>query len=337
MTDLHTTQFWEAVKDSLKTTIPNKSTYDANILPTRLLSVENGTYIVETTEATREHLKERLYKTLVRAIAAVARQSADTIRVEFVVNGPVLPPVESADLDWTTVSAELLDFNPYGTGGYFAKSNYIQKHWGAYLGAPAMQLIDYIRSFYDEPAFVYDKRAKKNIPNPNWTPWTPPRDFHLSDLVRAIKGTDKQVRGCWRTCHRYNQELVQGIVKDFCFCDLHAGELALGKPFLPDYPDGKPICHFWRAGLLDLLQIEEIITVQPQGDPFKPATVMFRIQVFQPLPLLTPWQVGQLANSIQDEHRKWLSRHGYNLAAWGAIPVERLMPLVKLYPKWLRG
>lgn len=330
------TALWDQVKSFLKTTVPNQSTYDSNILPTRLLRAEGGTYTIETSEAARPWL-ERLRRQVIQAIAAVEGQPAEAIRLEFVANGDGAAQAEAAPQpDWTSVPTELLDFNPYTSGGYFAMSNYVQEFWGAYLGAPALQLLNYVRRFHDEPAFYYDKRAKKNLPNPNWPAWTPPRDFHLNDLVRAVKGTDKQVRGCWRTCHKYSHEVAQGVVRDACWCGLHAGELATGKPLLPDFPDGKPICHFWRTGLLDTLQAEELITLQQLGDPARPATVFFKIQVFQPLPLLTPWQVSRLPASVQDTHRKWLSSHGYNLAAWGQVPVERMMSLVKLYPRWLR-
>lgn len=217
-------------------------------------------------------------------------------------------------------------------------SNYIQEYWGAYLGAPALQLINYVRRFYDEaPPVVYSRKAKKNIPNPNWKAWTPPRDFQLPDLAKAIKDYDKKVSGRWRTCHHYSAAVKAGNVADACFCGQHVGELATGKPLLPQYPDGRPICHFWRAGIFDLLQVEQIATIDRVGDPLKAATVHFRISVFQPLPLLTPWQVGQLPKSVQEAHERWLSRHRINLSVWGAIAVERLMPLIKIYPKWLRS
>jgi hypothetical protein len=347
MTDLQLAQHhWSETLADLQHQLP-KETYDQWVSATYLVSADNGHYTIAAASSFAvDWLQNRLYGTLQSALARVTGQP--DVQLTFIAQAS-LPPSGGIEgggegwaggPDWTTVPAEVLDFNPYaaGSGGYFAMSNYIQEFWGAYLGAPALQLLNFVRRFYDEPAVVFDKRAKKNIPNPNWRPWTPARNFHLNDLVRAVRGTDKRVRGCWRTCSVYAAQVAQGVVSDRCFCELRGGTgtLTLGKPLLPDHPDGRPICHFWRAGLLDTLQLEEIITVQQQGDPARPATVFFKIEVFQPLPLLAPWQIGQLPDTVQDEHRKWLSRHGFNLAAWGAIPVERLMPLIKLYPRWLR-
>lgn len=314
-----------------------RATFDNWLKNAVLFSAEDGCYtIAAPSETARDWLENRLKDTIRQALAKVTGQP--DAQVSFIVSLSSLGEIEPGEeQDWTGVPVEFLDFNPYAVGGYFAMSNYIQEFWGAYLGAPALQLLNYIRRFYNEPAFTYDKKAGGNIPNPNWLPWTPARDFHLNDLVRALKATDKQVRGCWRTCHLYSDEVDHGVVHDHCYCHLRAGagELATGKP-TPDHPDGKPICHFWRPGLLDLLQTEEIATVQQLGDPANPATVYFKIQVYQPLPLLTPWQIARLANAVQIAHRDWLSGHRYNLAAWGAIPVERMMSLVKIYPKWLR-
>lgn len=314
-----------------------KATFESWFENTVVISAGDGLYTIAAhSQVAQDWLENRLKETAQRALAKVTGRP--DIQISFIYLPSSLQEVEPrTEADWSSVPSEFLDFNPYAVGGYFASSNYITRFWTAHLGATAMQLMDYIRSFYQEPAFIYDKKARQNIPNPNWQPWTPARDFHLNDLVRALKATDKQIRGCWRTCHVYGDEVAQGVVNDHCFCHLRAGagELALGKP-TPAHPDGKPICHFRRPGLLDLLQAEEIATVQQLGDPANPATVYFKIQVYQPLPLLTPWQIAQFASAIQDGHRKWLSGHGFNLAAWGAIPVERMMSLVKIYPKWLR-
>lgn len=316
-----------------------KQTFDTIIKPTRLIAVRDDLFVIHTeTEMVREWLEGRFKDPVARAISSVFELDPSAIRLEFVVNGngyhaPLVEGVEGIGVDafdWTTLPTELLEFNPYNVGGYFAVSNYIQRFWGAYLGAAAMQLLDYVRSFYYEPAFIYDKKAKKNILNPNWQPWTPGRDFHLAEMVRAINGTDKQVRGCWRTCALYNAEVSAGNIRDCCFCHLRggAGELAVGKP-AEGHPDGKPICHFWRAGLLDLFKVEEIAHIEMQGDPDKPATVMFRLSIYQPLPPLTPWQMGRLPETVQTAHLTWLSTHKINVPAWKKLAVDRLMPYKK--------
>jgi hypothetical protein len=332
LTDLHTAQQnWDKTLEQLQLQMP-KTTFDTWIKDLRLVTAENNHYTVAAASTyAQDWIQNRLFAPLQRTLNHVAGGGIELIIITAALPSPSLPPVEGEGNDafWGEIPLDILAFDTFDAG-YFPQANYIQRCWGAHLGALGMQFINHVRSFYPVQRYSYDKKAKGLVVNPNWQPWTPAREFHAMELARALKCDYHQIIGRWRTCHKYNADTIltgQGRVD--CWCGLHPGELAVGKP-TEQFSQGKPICHWWREGLFDRLLAEGIITIEKQGDLDKIATVYFKIQVFQPLPLLTPWQVARLPDPVQKEHRKFLLNR-VNLAQWEQITVERLMPYIDRY------
>ncbi len=310
-----------------------QATYETVIQETTACRTDHHITILAPTEMVKDWLENRLRPTLHTTLTRFLGQEVNLSFGLTPASAPLPAPEKSGltpDAGWFGhISLDLLAFDAFKYG-YSPNAHYIQQFWGAYLGAPALQLIHYVRSFYKEPRYLPDK-SKKYALNPNWQPWTPARTFSASELARKLKVSRQRVTGMERTCHRYDAAYRAGDIWPTCQptpkCGLHQGQMVTARPS-DAYPEGRTVCRYRWPGLLDLLGTEEIGLIEKEGDPEKIATITFSIQVFQPLPLLTPWQVAHLPEPVRFSHREFLSDCRLNLAQWEAIEAKRLMPYV---------
>jgi hypothetical protein len=80
--------------------------------------------------------------------------------------------------------------------------------------------------------------------------------------------------------------------------------------------------------VFDKFKAEGVALIRSTGDPTKPRTVFYEIQVYQLLPLLAPAQVDRLNKLTQQEHTQELKRLSIDLEAWYAFGEEpSLLPL----------
>ncbi len=312
-----------------------RATFDTWLKDTWLISADNGLWQVGVkSDAARDWLENRLRNTIARTVTNIA---GHPVAVEFVVNGHKadFSSNEREQQLLSLAQAEILQFDVY-EAGYINHAHYIQRFWGALVGAEAMQVWAYIRSFYKEPRYIYDPGEKAWVPNPNWTPWTSARTFRPSDLARAIQSKDKKepnrrkVTGGWVTCKKFQVAYDNGEVWDCCRqCGSQPRKTQLTQAkSSPKYPQGRPTCRYWQPGVFDIFRAEGMGLIIQTGDPIKPRTVFYDIQVYQLLPLLSPLQVSGLNKVTRQEHTRWLKKRGIDLAAWHKFEAEAsLLPL----------
>jgi hypothetical protein len=280
-----------------------RATYETMVHSTTACRTDHHITVLASTEMAQEWLENRLQPVIHTTLTHFLGQEVKLSFGLAPTSAPLSPPEEialSPDEGWFgNISLDILAFDAFKYG-YSPNAHYIQQFWGAYLSAPALQLIHYVRSFYKEPRYLPDKSKKYGL-NPNWQPWTPARTFRASELARKLKVSRQRITGMERTCHRYDAVYRAGEVWPTCQpaprCGLHQGQMVQARPS-EAYPDGRKVCRYRWPGLLDLLTTEEIALVEKAGDPDKIATITLAIQVFQPLPLLTPWQVAHLPEPV---------------------------------------
>jgi hypothetical protein len=327
-------KLWEMTLGQLQLQM-TRATFDTWLRDTWLVSADDGLWQVGVkNDAAREWLENRLHDAVSRTVTNIA---GHPVAVEYVVNGhkPDFSSNERREHLLALAHAEILQFDVY-EAGYINHAHYIQRFWGALIGAEAMQVWSYIRSFFKEPRYIYSRSEKAWLPNPNWTPWTPALTFRPSDLARAIESKDektpnrRKVTGGWVTCKKFQQAYDDGEVWDSCRqcgSQLRKTELTQAKPS-SKYPQGRPTCRYWQPGVFDKFKAEGLALINQTGNPIKPRTVFYEIQIYQLLPLLSPAQVEGLNKVTRQEHTQWLREHSINLKAWHELEAEAsLLPL----------
>ena len=325
---------WEMALSQLQMQM-TQATFDSWVKETHVIGVEKGTWQVRVkSDSAKEWLENRLYTTIQRTVSAITSRP---VEIEFVVDGNQTS-VGSDERQAQLLSAaqnEILSFDVY-EAGYINHAHYIQRFWGPLIGADAMQVWSYIRSFYKEPRYIYDRTKKGYVPNPNWIPWTPARTFRASDLARAITSKEdkspnrRKITGGWVTCKKFQEAYDNGIVWDSCRqcgSEPRKVQLTQAKPS-KKYPQGRPTCRYWQQGVFDMFKAEGIGLKRPTGDPTKPRTIFYEIQVYQLLPFLAPAQADRLNKVTRQEHLQELRSLGMDLKAWYAFgDIPSLLPL----------
>lgn len=327
------TQLWATALNDLKHQM-TRATFDTWLQHTRLKDASNGTWQVATPNPfALEWLDGRLYNTIQRTVTNIAGHPVELV---FVVEEPEPYQPEPGQFDRAALARvisqdQIAAFDVY-EAGYSPHAHYIQQFWGAYFGADVMQIWNYVRSFYYEPRYTYDRSEKAYIQNPEWSAWTPARQFRPSDLARAIKSKNKKdpyrraITGGWKSCHLFKAAYDQGDTWTVCHhCSGHDGQLTEAKPS-DAYPEGRPTCRWWKPGILEQLEAEGVCQYHQTGDPDKARTIFYQISIFQDLPILTPAQIATLNEETQREHELWLKRHQIDLPAWRAITDRSQVP-----------
>lgn len=191
--------------------------------------------------------------------------------------------------------------------GFALLTNYAIRYWSELVGPTAFMVW--------LAAFARDKRDKRAF-----TGLSQEVKFSIARLARmAAGGRVQAVRGVWRKCPT---------------CDGKATSCYRGRN---RHLGADGICRYWQPGAFDVLRAERIGVVHiNRGGAWRPWDPIleepgealrrqrYRLQVYVPLPLLTPAQVARLEDVSQDEHESWLEEAGIDKSLWESLNVDTL-------------
>lgn len=154
--------------------------------------------------------------------------------------------------------------------------------------------------------------------------WTPVYRSTLHDLAEATGCTPHQLSGVWSFCHLFDRALSGGEPLAVCCGRYHqAGRRDWPAPATEQYPEGRPVCRYWKAGIFQLLAEHGLIVVEQAGTSSR--TTVYRLQAARWPLLLTPAQVGRLDGSIRQAHEDFLANDlRLSVEAWRAVELATL-------------
>lgn len=349
-TDEQTTaQIWAKTQLVLQRQL-TRATYETLIQGTKLLPLLKGTYCIQApTPTSRDWLEHRLKPMVIKALASVVGHE---VELEFVLapeptsgvdrdapsTSPLPEPLTApAAIDPATspctrfaqeVDFQSLWFEKGRSSGYTQVPDYAFQFWMLYLNQIKPKAFDlWCRILSDD---------KRNIHDPNFTFWTPPKKYSLRALARVV-GTTSVItvsggpRSCW-----FNEQAkkVTGAPLPQC-CGRY-------QPAKWHQTANETIrCLHWQTGLLEVLAQEGLIALDIiKPPPGKPRSHEIWLQVWRNIPLLTPFQVSKLNEIDQVRHAQWLERYGHyqniDLAHWEQLTDARsliwLLPDYDLQP-----
>lgn len=323
-----------------------QATYDSLIRDTKLLSLLKGTYCIQVpTPTSRDWLEHRLKPMILKALASVVGHE---VELQFVLAPASPSPIES-DLDSSSLPPEpsptpaiatptpspcarfarevdfqSLWFEKGRSSGFTQIPDYAFQFWMLYLNGIKPKAFDlWCRILSDD---------KRNIHDPNFTYWTPPKKYSLRALARVV-GTTSVItvsggpRSCW-----FNEQAKKASGASLPAC---CGRY---QPAKWHQTANETIrCLHWQTGLLEVLYQEGLIALNVvKPPPGKPRSHEIWLQVWRNIPLLTPLQVSQLNEIDQVRHAQWLERYGHyqhiDLARWEQLTDAR--SLVRLLPDY---
>jgi len=299
---------WKAVLDDLQLQMA-QATFNTWLRGSEVIGRENGRLRVSVKHP---HAVAWLSNRLLPMIVRTAKRHDATVKdVEFIsglevgataagdvaIDEPQQDDVpDSGDVDVETfIPPELAAFNAEEAGYWSKLANYAMDFWAELLGP--VPFLTWLAIKRDD--------VRKNARR---TAWTPRRRFSVSKLARkAAGGNNQAITGVWRTC-RSRAMLDRGEPCEKC--EERGGHVEDG------------VCRYWRPGAFDILQREGVAIVQRLGEGMR---TVYRVRVFNVLPLLTPRQVGRLNPLTQEKHEKWLLDHALDLEQWERLTVDHLV------------
>ncbi len=345
MDDRATAQIWAQTQLVLQRQL-TRATYETLIQGTKLLPLLKGTYCIQVpTPTSRDWLEHRLKTMIMKALAGVVGHD---VELEFVLAAEPTPTVDRDSYSpsplpeaLTTPAAILptpsacarfaqevdfqsLWFEKGRSSGYTQIPDYAFQFWMLYLNQIKPKAFDlWCRILSDD---------KRNIHDPYFTYWTPPKKYSLRALARVV-GTTSVItvsggpRSCW-----FNEQAkkVTGVPLPAC-CGRY-------QPAKWHQTTNETIrCLHWQTGLLEVLYQEGLIALDIiKPPPSKPRSHEIWLQVWRNIPLLTPFQVNQLNEIDQVRHAQWLERYGHyqniDPARWEQLADAR--SLVRLLPDY---
>ncbi|MCQ3980171.1 MAG: hypothetical protein DPW09_42695 [Anaerolineae bacterium] len=344
-----TAQIWAKTQLMLQRQL-TRATYETLIQGTKLLPLLKGTYCIQVpTAMSRDWLEYRLKLMIMKALTSVVGHE---VEIQFVL---APEPTPGVDRDATSTSplsepltvpaaipptaspcarfAQEIDFQSLWfekgrSSGYTQVPDYAFQFWMLYLNQIKPKAFDlWCRILSDD---------KRNIHDPNFTFWTPPKKYSLRALARVV-GTTSVItvsggpRSCW-----FNEQAkkVTGAPLPQC-CGRY-------QPAKWHQTTNETIrCLHWQTGLLEVLAQEGLIALDIiKPPPGKPRAHEIWLQVWRNIPVLTPFQVSQLNEIDQVRHAQWLERYGHyqniDLARWEQLTDARsliwLLPDYDLQP-----
>jgi hypothetical protein len=308
-----------------------RATFEQQLQGTTLLDHTNGVYrIAVQTEMAQEWLDNRLRETVQRTLASLT--GAETVTLEFVVNHKCtavpepLPPPTTEATDFGLSFAQRTDFHiiKMEMGRWLPELQYDNLFWSPYLGQAYLfyrhALMYWVKSLRKKDMSVLDMSQAENH-------WTPVFRLSYRKATRWLgKSNHKIIPGGIYECHRsdIHRRLDQCLPQ--C-CEVH-----IPHNWQPE-KDGGGRCYYWRPGLLQRLYEEQLLAIEISGS--QRAT----IQIWRHLPLLTPHQINHLNPFLQEEHDRWLDKHGQQfdltLNEWLTISQSSLVPLLPAHNRRL--
>lgn len=328
-------QLWDQIVQQLRRQM-TRATFDTWIKETMLLSCEAGDWQigVKSTFA-KEWLENRLKETILKTVFHLTGQA---VRLEFVVvegvgeailNPTVISPAEPLNGSHRAVSAGhplataeravtlsaapeaevrgsslALDIRRLNRTGYQPLTDYYP-----------LFIEPYLHRRWDTPGqkayALWEKvialDGQQVINNPGFCNWTRPVTYSLKELAGLLADTSLQdLTGRYGYCWQANEARQQGRPLAAC-CQLYQ----------PDCHFESSTCKHWRLGILEVLALEGIQTVEETGGR---KNYRLTCQFWRSWPILTPCQAGFLPAGLQAKHLSWLEKHsrvtGLTAQAW---------------------
>jgi hypothetical protein len=336
-----TTHIWSQTQLVLRRQL-TQATYDNLIQGTRLLPLLKGTYGIQApTPTSRDWLEHRLKPMISKALAGVVGHEVellfllasdpscgDTSEIEAASTPSETPtppsPASVCARFAREVDFQSLWFEKGRSSGFTQVPDYAFQFWMLYLNQLKPKAFDlWCRILSDD---------KRNIHDPQFTYWTPPRKYSLRALARAV-GTTSVItvsggpRSCW-----FNEQAKKTTGNPLPAC---CGRY---QPAKWHHTANETLrCLHWQIGLLEILVQEGLLALDiVKPPPHKPRSHDIRLQVWRNLPLLTPYQVSRLSEIDQLRHAQWLERYGHyqqiDLARWEQLTDTR--SLIRLLPDY---
>ena len=320
MTNQQRDALWTRALNDLKLQM-TRATFDQWLKETELLSTTNQVW---TIAVRNEFAQAWLENRLADAIRRTASQLAGhPVELEFIPR-----PSEPA----TAPSPLSLEADDVLTPGrlYARQANFIE-----ILKKPFTQIPKYYQDFwlpYLGPTayVVHDKlatRPRNNVQQID-TYWTEVEQVsyrQLADLI-GIKGRGA-LTGCWQECgHSQKSRLLEQPL--VCCHKRDEREVKISRT-------GQERCCYWYTGALEILYETGLIAVEQVEGAAARTLGQLRLQVWRVLPILTPYQVGQLSKVQQADHKQWLQNHYATLKlsfeSWSNFPERSLVPFMQHY------
>ncbi len=209
-------------------------------------------------------------------------------------------------------------------GRWLAELQYDHHFWQPYLGLDEYLCYRKLLSIWTNT--IQKKAEVRRLLDPSKTAnqaWTRPFRISYRHLTRLLgKSNPKYIPGGLYECHRSDQarRLLDQPLQECC--DAHQPRKWCA---LEDDEKGGGHCFYWRPGLLHRLFDEHLLAIEISSS--NRATV----QVWRALPLLTPAQVGQMDELLQEDHERFIERYGslfgeLTLPEWATFTIESMAP-----------
>ena len=324
-----------------------QATFDTWVKDTHAISGDDNNLVIGAKSAfAKDWLENRLFPTINRTVTGILDRPVD-IRFEVVVpanlNGQDRPPTDTPIGGEQPVEAEPQEEEEPGIafaratdfyapkiemGRWLAELEYDSHFWQPYLGLDEYLCHRKLLSLWI--GSVQKKAEVRRLLDPSKAAnqaWTPSFKISYRQLTRKMGKTNaKYIPGGVYECHRSDQ--ARRILNQPCQECCGAHQLHEWRP-LEDGAGGR--CFYWRPGLIHRLFEEHLLTIEISS------TNRATVQVWRTLPLLTPYQVGQLDELLQEEHEQFIERFGYlfnelTLKEWSSFTIRSMVPYQPGHP-----
>lgn len=287
---------WIEVQNNLRAQM-TRASFERSIAGTVLLGRQNGHYRVGVTdEAALDWLEHRLAGVVTRALVTVLAQPAQ-IKFELLTPAAPLPAVEAPVTQAQQVPAELVEFD-FTRDQWVKHPRYLSLFYQPYLASFGR----FTNRAFGVWQFIRDSFDLKN----SGAAWSPVYRSTLHDLAKATGCTPHQLAGVWAFCPTFDRVLSETGEAPAGCCGRYGqvGRRDWPAPANDDYPEGRPVCRYWKAGIFQLLAEHGLAVVEQCGTSSR--TTIYKIQIGRWPRLLTPMQVARLEPGVGEAHREFL-------------------------------
>ncbi len=321
-----------------------KATFDSWVKGTQVVGAKNGTWVVGVkNNRAKEWLENRLGETITRTLGNVVGKA---VEIEFVVldevpdEEPLRPRsgqapgggrfedpggIISAEAEVTSGGQEKLQALVFYAakkkmGRWLPEHQYDRLFVAPYLGGRTFDAYRYLLHHW-----IKNLRKKDfgllDVKRPENHCWTPPFRISYRKITLAMgKSNGKIVPGGEYECYKSVDRVRVGQLLTACE--------GCHDPYdwRPKGDGGR--CFYWREGLIHRLYREHLLKIEIS------ATRRAEVQLWRTFPLLSPWQVGQLSEYLQEKHEEWLERYGeeyfgMSVEGWARITSWYMIPMME--------